>query len=85
MEEKSIPYFVHEGDMARLERSNKRLFFIILLLIFVLVSTNVGWIVYESQFAVVEETKIEAEQETEDDSNVIIGGDFNVETKGKDH
>lgn len=48
MEEKLQFYF--ESAMARLERSNKRLFVLCLILIVVTVVTNAGWIYYESQF-----------------------------------
>ena len=40
MDEKMIPYFSHEGDMARMERANKRLWIIILVLIVALVGSN---------------------------------------------
>lgn len=72
MEEKMIPYFSHEGDMARMERSNKRLFIIILVLIVALVGSNAAWIIRESQFEDVV-TTIEAQQ---DGSGVnIVGGE----------
>ena len=45
-----IPYFAHEGEMVRMERANKRLWIVILVLIVCLMGTNIGWIVYESQF-----------------------------------
>lgn len=48
--EATIPYFAHESAMCRLERANKRLWIIVLILILALVGTNAGWIVYESQF-----------------------------------
>ena len=46
----SIPFFVHEGILARFERINKRLWITVILLIILLVGTNAGWIWYESQF-----------------------------------
>ena len=41
-----IPYIVHEGAMSRMERVNKRLIAIIVLLIVLLVSSNIAWMVY---------------------------------------
>ena len=85
MDEKMIPYFSHEGDMARMERANKRLWIIILVLIVALVGSNAAWIYFESQFQVVEEkTEIEAEQETSDGGdNYVVGGDYGkTESKG---
>ena len=61
MEEKMIPYFSHEGDMVRMERSNKRLWIVILVLIAVLLGTNGAWIYYENSFADEITTEIEAE------------------------
>lgn len=75
----------HEGDMARMERSNKRLWIVIIILIVVLCGSNAAWIIYESQFEVIEETQIDAEQETEEGSNYVIGGDFNGEAKGENN
>ena len=45
-----IPYYAHEGEMSRMERANKRLWIIIIILIVSLIVSNAGWIYYESQF-----------------------------------
>lgn len=45
-----VPYIVHEGTMARLERIIKRLWITIVILIFALIVTNSAWIWYEAQF-----------------------------------
>lgn len=50
----SVPYVVHESSMARAERQAKRLIAIIILLIVLLVGSNIGWLIYESQFETVE-------------------------------
>lgn len=64
--------------MARQERTIKRLWVLLILLIVLFVGSNVAWIAYESQFTEeVVTTKIEAEQETEDGSNYVVGGDMN--------
>lgn len=70
MDEKNIPYFFHEGDMARMERTNKRLFIICLVLIFVLLGSNGAWIFYESRF---EDITVEQEVETGEGSATITG------------
>lgn len=79
MEEKQIPFFVHEADMTRMERSNHRLWVLCIVLMLILVATNAGWIWYESQWEVYEETTQEVTQNAEADSgnarNVFIGGD----------
>ena len=72
----AVPYIVHESAMARAERSAKRLWVVVILLIVLLVGTNGAWLWYESQFEVVETTTIEAEQ---DGSGVNVVGGGNVE------
>ena len=72
----SVPYVVHESAMARAERTQKSLVWVIVLLIVLLVISNVGWLIYESQFEVVEETTetYEIVQESSDTNNSIING-----------
>ena len=75
---KDVPYIVHEAELARAERTIKRLWITILLLIALLVGTNGAWIWYESQFE-----DIAISQENEDDYNNFVGNDgdiFNGET-----
>lgn len=49
-EKESVPYILFEGEMARAERREKRLWIVIIALIASLVASNIGWMVYESQF-----------------------------------
>lgn len=51
----------HEGDMARMERANKRLWVVIIILIVALIGSNAAWIYYESQF---EDVTVEQEVDT---------------------
>ena len=46
----NVPYLVHESEMARAERTIKRLWITTLILIFLLVGTNAAWLYYESSF-----------------------------------
>ena len=74
----AVPFIVHEGMMARAERTAKRLWITILLLIVLLVGTNGAWIWYQSQFE-----DIAISQENEDGYNNFVGNDgdiFNDET-----
>lgn len=75
----TVPYIVHEADMARQERTIKRLWILLILTIVLLVGSNAAWIWYESQFETVESTvtEIEADQETENGNNYVVGGDMN--------
>ena len=76
----SVPYVVHESAMARAERTQKSLVWVIVLLIVLLVGTNAGWLWYNSQFEVVEETTTETTitQENADGYNNYIGNDGDI-------
>ena len=79
-----VPYVVHESDMARQERTIKRLWILLLVMLVLLVGTNGAWIYYESQWQTVETTSTEIEQDTDGGgNNYVIGGDFNGEAKGE--
>ena len=78
----TIPYFVHEGDMARLERSNKRMFILVILLIMALIGSNFAWIMYERQFEVTETT---ITQENLDGINNYIGNDGEINNGKADY
>lgn len=83
MDEKMIPYFSHEGDMARMERSNRRLWVIILVLIAALIITNGAWIYYENQFT--DEVSVKQDVDTGDGDAYVNGiGDFNYGTSETD-
>ena len=73
----NVPYVVHESAMARAERQSKRLVAIIILLIILLVGSNIGWLVYNSQFEVVEESTV-ITQENADGYNNYIGNDGDI-------
>lgn len=45
-----VPFIVHEGILARMERTIKRLWIVVLVLIGLLAASNGAWIWYESQF-----------------------------------
>ena len=75
---KDVPYIVHEAELARAERTAKRLWITILLLIVLLVGTNGLWIWYESQFQYYQTTQ-EVTQESNHGDNSFIGGDVGGE------
>ena len=66
--------YIHDAYIARGERTEKRLWIIVLILIALLVVTNVAWVYYESQFEEIVTTTIEAEQDGEG-VNIVSGGD----------
>ena len=78
MEYTTVSLYVHESDMARQERTIKRLFIIIILLIVLLVGTNAAWIWYESQFEDCV-TTVEQDVDTGNGNAVVAGiGDVSV-------
>lgn len=43
----NIPYFVHEGVMARMDRCNKRLLGALVTAVSALLIDNIAWLIYE--------------------------------------
>lgn len=72
----SVPYIVHEGDMTRLERTNRRLWILSIMLVFLLVGTNAGWIWFENQFEDVETVttqEVDQDVDTGEGAATVIG------------
>ena len=76
----NVPYIVHESEMTREERTIKRLWITILVLIFLLVGTNAAWIYYESQWETIHQ---EVTQEADNGTNNFVGGDIFGEADNK--
>ena len=43
----NVPYIVHEGAMARLERSNKRLLIALAVALIIMLLNNIAWLVHD--------------------------------------
>ena len=70
---------------AMAERTIKRLWITIILLIVLLVGSNCAWIYYESQFETVTTTiEQDVEQESENGNNSFVGGDYYGSSIGTD-
>lgn len=80
----NVPYIVHESSMARMERTIKRLWILLILMAFFLVGTNMAWIIYENQFEDVVTTQ-EVTQHTTDGDNNFAGGDLIGNAEGKNN
>lgn len=65
-----------EAALAAQERSNRRMFIIILVLIAVLIVSWAGFIWYESQFETVEQTRTVEQQADGDGNYQLVGGDY---------
>lgn len=72
----NVPYIVHESAMARAERTVRRLWIAILVLIFLLVGTNCAWLWWSNQWETVESWEIT--QENEGGNNNYIGNDGDI-------
>lgn len=82
--DRMITYFQHESIIAHMERTNRRLWILCLILVLALLGTNGAWIYYESQWQYTQEsTQIEAQQEGE--LNIVGGGDvtYGAESQGE--
>ena len=71
-----MPIAQHEKDQNRLMKIIKWLVAVIALLIVLLVGSNIGWLIYESQFETVETWEQEVIQDAENGENHFIGGDY---------
>ena len=78
----AVPYIVHEGIVARLERTIERLWILCIILVVLLLGTNIAWIYYENQF---QDTVVTQEVDTGDGDATITGvGDINYGTSETD-
>ena len=78
MEDKINLNYVLDSQGARLERTNKRLFILSVILIIALLASNGLWIAYENQFM----DEIQIEQEADGNSNnYIVGGNYGSQTE----
>lgn len=76
-EQNTIPFVAFEASEQRHERKERNFFIIILVLVGMLVLSNLAWLVYNSQFDIVEETEV-VTQENENGVNNYIGEDGEI-------
>ena len=74
----TISYAAHEGMMARMERTIRRLWILCIILILLLAGTNAAWIWYESQFEDVVSTEISQDVNPEDGGNAVINDGVHI-------
>lgn len=82
MDEK-VPYIIHEGEVARLERTIKRLFVVVLVSVALIFATNAVWLYYWNQYEYTDE-QISYEQDGEG-ANVIGSGNEVTNEPKVDH
>ena len=74
-----IPVIVHENQMSRLERTNKRLFILVIILAVILALTNFLWIRYEMQWQDETVTVTQDVESGDDGTATITNGDIGNE------
>lgn len=81
---KDVSYIVFESTIARFDRVIKRMWVIILILVFLLLGTNLAWLYYESQLEEVTETTTTVEQNTESGKgNATINDGVHINDESK--
>lgn len=76
MDEKMIPFYAHEAETARLERTIKRLWILCIIIFIAFVGSNAAWMYYESQFMDVQ-TEVTHDLNT-DGGGTITNGDVTI-------
>lgn len=69
-----VDYIIFESALARLERQNKRLFILCLVIFLAFVTSNMAWVVYENQF----EDVVTVTQDTPNGNNNYVGHDGSI-------
>lgn len=77
--------FAYESAMSMAERTIKRLWIVVIMLVLLFAGSNLAWIIYESQFETVEttDTDIQATQ-FGTGTNIVGGGDISYGAESKD-
>lgn len=85
-----IPYLVYDEEMARQERTQKRLWILVIILIAILLISNGAWLYYESQFEDVTMTQTATTDGGGDaiangtaTGDIYYGDDSNTDNKSK--
>ena len=78
----SIPYIAHESEVARQERTVKRLWILSIIIFLAFVISNAGWIIYENSYE--DRVTIEAEQDGSG-TNIISGRDLSYGSEGQNY
>ena len=71
MNQREIPYFAFEAVLSRFERTIRRLWILLIILVVLLVGSNIAWLVYESQFETVSIEQDVQQEATAENGNAI--------------
>ena len=73
----TVPYVVHEATVARQERQIKRMWIALIVAAAMLFASNMGWLIYQSQF-----DTFSYDYTQDGNGNNIIGNDNEVDYNG---
>lgn len=76
----TVPYTLYEASQARSDRRFRQMWILVIIMLVMLIGTNAGWLVYESQF---EDQVITAEQDG-NGINIVGGDGVNYGTESDD-
>ena len=79
----TISYFAHEGVIAHMERTQKRLWILCIILIVCLVGTNAVWLWYNSQFEDVVTTREITQELSSQHGNAVINDGVHINGTGE--
>jgi len=68
-----IPYIAFESMKATMERTIKRLWILLIILVVLLVGSNIAWIIYEAQWEVIESTEVQQEVDASNGNAYVAG------------
>ena len=82
-----VPYIVHEADMARMERSNKRLSVLATIVVALLFISNALWLWVWNQYEYVDTEMVTTSIDQDGEGNNIIGDGNEVDngSEGNDY
>lgn len=75
--------YIHDAYISMAERTIKRQWITIILLILLLVASNLAWLNYESSFADEETTTVTQELDTKGGGNAIINDGVHINAENK--
>lgn len=78
-EQVNVPYIVHEADMARMERGNKRLSILASVLVALLFITNALWVWLWNQYEYVDTETVTTSIDQDGEGSNIIGNGNEVD------
>ena len=73
----SIPFAAHEAEVGRQERQIKRMWIALIVAVAMLFASNMGWLIYQSQF-----DTFSYDYAQDGNGNNIIGNDNEVDYNG---